>query len=104
MKAYLETVNEAGVVTCVVAAASIAVILLVAHAAWKTLTSELPKNNRAEQPPDPMVCDEPLIVAQAPSTNAAQGLRKELFLKNKPAPFKTILPRRKGLSSLTRWS
>lgn len=104
MKAYLEKLNEAGVVTCVVVAASIAIILMIAHAVWKSLTSELPRDNQPEQPRDVVVCDEPLIAASTPSRNAAQSLRRELLLKNQPMPFKTTLPPRKAFSNLTRWS
>jgi hypothetical protein len=92
MKAYLEKLNEAGVVTCVVVAASIAIILMIAHAVWKRLTSELPRDNQPEQPHEEVACDVPIMADPPASRNAAQSLRRELSLKNQPIPFKTTLP------------
>ncbi|MGC9941338.1 MAG: hypothetical protein ABSE48_05850 [Verrucomicrobiota bacterium] len=104
MKEYLEKLNEAGVVTFLIVAASIAIVFVVVHATWKGITGELPKDDEPKQPPDPAEGDCSLIEDPAPSMNNVLNLRRELFLKNHHQTFKTTLPRRKALITITRWS
>jgi hypothetical protein len=86
MKRSLQTLSEAEVAACVLAASFIALILMVSYAVWKSIASEPVQNSQSDDPINVAVCSDTHFLDPVSATDVPREFRNRVVLKKQLAP------------------